>query len=113
MFVALTLLAACAPAPASPTVAAPSAPLKGGTFIDASFADGVSLQPLITSDNASSNYQALIWASLTRTDPKTLDRVGVLYEDKCDMSADGTKITCKLRKGLKWSDGKPITSADV
>jgi peptide/nickel transport system substrate-binding protein len=96
-----------------PVPTATTGPQRGGTFIDASFADGVSLQPLITSDNQSTQYQALVWAPLTRTDPKTLDRVGVLYEDKCDMSADGAKITCKLRKGLKWSDGKPITSADV
>jgi peptide/nickel transport system substrate-binding protein len=29
------------------------------------------------------------------------------------ISADGKTITWKLKKGLKWSDGKPITSADV
>jgi len=105
------------PAPAEPTKPpAPTqttGPVRGGTFIDASFADGVSLQPLITSDSASSNYQALIWAGLTRIDPKTLDIVGVMYEGTAAMSADGTKMTWKLRKGLKWSDGKDITTKDV
>jgi peptide/nickel transport system substrate-binding protein len=29
------------------------------------------------------------------------------------VSADGLTITYKLKKGLKWSDGAPVTSADV
>ena len=29
------------------------------------------------------------------------------------VSADGKTITIKLKKGLKWSDGQPITSADL
>lgn len=30
-----------------------------------------------------------------------------------EMSADATTMTVKLREGLKWHDGKPLTSADV
>lgn len=29
-----------------------------------------------------------------------------------EVSPDGSEFTFKLRKGLKWSDGKPLTSAD-
>jgi len=125
------VLAACGPAPTSTPVPPPTTvpatavptkppaptpttgPVRGGMYIDASFADAVSLQPLITNDSASSNYQGLVWAPLTRIDPKTLDIVGVMYEGSPTFSADGSKMTWKLRQGLKWSDGKPITSADI
>jgi len=30
-----------------------------------------------------------------------------------DVSPDGATFTLKLRKGMKWSDGKPVTSEDV
>lgn len=33
--------------------------------------------------------------------------------DNGGVSADGLTITWKLKEGLKWSDGEPITSADV
>lgn len=31
---------------------------------------------------------------------------------KCDWSKDGLKLTCELRKNLKWSDGTALTSED-
>jgi peptide/nickel transport system substrate-binding protein len=108
-----TAAPAATKAPEPTKAPAPAAPAAGGTFIDASFADAVSFQPLLTSDNASSSYQALVWAGLTRIDPKTLEIVGVMYEGKPTISADGAKLTWKLRKDLKWSDGKPITAQDV
>lgn len=114
-------IAACAaPAPSVPQQAAPQQPppqpqqaVRGGSFIDATFGDAASLQPLITSDNTSSNFQALLYTPLMRTDPKTLERVGVLYEGSPTFNADGTKLTMKLRQGLKWSDGNPITTKDI
>lgn len=111
---AATSAPAATGAPAATAAPQPTTgPARGGTFINVSFADGVSLQPLLTSDSASSNYQALVWAPLTRIDPKTLDIVGVLYEQSPTFSSDGSKMTWKLRQGLKWSDGKPITAKDV
>lgn len=46
----------------------------------------------------------------------TFDSKAQLVEDQADgkpqMSADGKTITVKLKKGLTWSDGKPLTAAD-
>lgn len=87
-------------------------PVKGGTYTDISFADGVSLQPLITNDNMSSNYQGLIYsAALLRRDPKTLAWIPDTAESY-SFSQDGLTLTIKIKKDLKWSDGKPITAAD-
>lgn len=99
--------------PAQQPAAKPAAPKRGGGVTDASFAEAVSFQPLITNDSASSSYQGLIWAALTRTDPDTLETIGNLYETKPELAADGTTVTWKLRDGVKWSDGKPITAQDV
>jgi peptide/nickel transport system substrate-binding protein len=34
-------------------------------------------------------------------------------EENGGVSADGLTVTYKLKKGLKWSDGAPVTSADI
>jgi len=45
----------------------------------------------------------------------TLDKDGVPVPGQavsCDVSADGKVYTFKLRDGIKWSDGKPVTAQD-
>lgn len=121
--VVATAISACAqpaptPAPAAPAAtaaptkpaAAPTAtqgPVKGGTYTDVSFADAVTMQPLLSSDNASSAYIGLVYGGLLRRDPKTLAWKGDMAEG-FTFSEDGLTLTIKLRKDLKWTDGKPI-----
>jgi peptide/nickel transport system substrate-binding protein len=98
--------------PAAPA-AKPVETKRGGQFVDASFADGATMQPILSQDTASGAYIALTYASLTRSDPDTLETIGNLYDGKGQLSSDGATLTWKLRPNLKWSDGQALTAKDV
>ncbi len=102
---ALALLSACGPAAPAPQKAASLA------FIDITIADAQTLQPLIANDDASSSFYGMLYDGLLQIDPKTLERKGKMAKS-FTISDDRMKITFTLRSDLKWSDGKPITSAD-
>lgn len=63
-------------------------------------------------DTTSHEMAALMFASLLDIDPYSGDVVPALAESFA-VDPDGVTYTTKLRKGLKWSDGKPITAEDV
>ena len=87
--------------------------VRGGNLTIGTVMEGSTLQPLLSADGATQAFVNLFYAPLVRIDPHTLEITGVLYEDKPTIAADGSKIVWKLRPGLKWSDGKPLTTADI
>jgi peptide/nickel transport system substrate-binding protein len=54
-----------------------------------------------------------IYESLTQLDPKDPSRVIPLLAEKWDISRDGKVYTFTLKKGVKFSTGSEMTSADV
>jgi ABC-type transport system substrate-binding protein len=63
-------------------------------------------------------WLALNYDMLVRFDPKTLGPAPGLAEElptreNGGISADGTTYTFKIRKGVTWSDGQPVTARDV
>lgn len=75
-------------------------------------ADPKTFNPWVASDVQSSLLGGLMFASMLDMDAYTGDVIpGLAAEVKVD--PDGLTYTTKLRKGLKWSDGKPITAEDV
>lgn len=86
-------------------------PVAGDTFIEGSIGEPSTLLPVLASDSASSDINGLVYDGLLRYD-KNLRLEGVLAES-WDISPDNLTITFHLRKGVKWHDGQPFTSADV
>ena len=65
----------------------------------------------MTSDSASHTAAGYVFNGLVRYD-KNLKLEGELAES-WEISPDGKRIVFHLRKGVKWQDGAPFTSADV
>ena len=89
----------------------PAVPAYGDTIIMGTNGDASNLLPVLASDSASSSVNSLLYNGLVRYD-KDLHLEGELAES-WEVSPDNLKITFHLRKGVRWHDGVPFTSADV
>ena len=95
--------------------AAPSAtgekPVAGGRVVEGSISDIKTLQPVISTDTASSGAWGNFYIGLLRSNPDTGDLEPGLAE-KYDLSKDGMTVTYTLRSGVLWSDGQPFDGND-
>ncbi len=128
--VLLSVLAGCAPAPTAtptqasptkvpPTVVPPTAvpptptqgPKRGGTLVLAMSSQPDGMFPDYAATATSAYAQVSVYNGLVTQD---LDgkTVGDLAES-WTVSDDNLTYTFKLRKNVKWHDGKPFTAADV
>lgn len=87
-------------------------PKKGGHVVELSIADIQTLNPTLSSDTASSAIISQIYDGLYSTDAKA-QLFPLLAKDQPKVSSDQLTYTIKLRDGMKWTDGSPITSDDV
>lgn len=88
----------------------PGAALAAGTLNRASSAEPNSLDPHIATGNTASYILYDLFMGLT-----TFDGAGKLVPGAAEswtISPDGLTYTFRLREGLRWSDGSPLTSAD-
>lgn len=83
----------------------------GGAIIQGTIGDATSMIPMITSDSASHEMSGLCYNGLLKYGPD-LQLVGDLAKS-WEVSKDGLTITFHLRKGVRFHDGKPYTSADA
>ena len=112
-----TVLAACAPtttAPgASPTTGGqPSTPKKGGTLILARAGEVTNLDPHKVPAFTSARVFELLYSYIMRLD-ENLAVQPDLAESMPTLSSDGKQVTVKIRSGVKFHNGDPLTSADV
>ena len=85
----------------------------GGTLVKPQIAtDPKTFNPWVSADTTSSELSGMMFSSLAITDKYTGDVVPYLASS-IKVEEDGVTYYTTLRKGLTWSDGKPITSADV
>ncbi len=85
---------------------------EGDWLVQAFSVNLKSLTPFISSDAYSSDVQSYIQESLIIRNPETLEWEGLLAES-WEVSEDGLTFIFKLRDGLSFSDGKPLTAEDV
>jgi peptide/nickel transport system substrate-binding protein len=101
-------LAACA----SGTTSSNGTPVKGGHLIEGSDSDVGALNPLLWNDTPSLIASNMLFDGLL-TSTAEGDAAPMIAKDLPTISADGKTYTFNLREDAKWTDGTPVTSADV
>ena len=84
----------------------------GGELVESTIGEGPkTFNPFTSKDATSSAMSGLMFDSLFTTSPKDgkiIPKLAKSYETK-----DGKTYIVHLRRGIKWSDNKPITADDV
>jgi peptide/nickel transport system substrate-binding protein len=96
--------------PANWTTNTPQEVTRGGTYQDANLGDFRTYNPFLGTE-AGSLPRLLSAGGLFRLDPTTREYLPYMAESY-SLSRDKLTWTIKLRSGMKWSDGSPITSDD-
>lgn len=83
----------------------------GGTLVSSTIGEGPkTFNPFNTKDNISSQMSEIMYDGLVTTNPVTGETIPKLAKS---FEVKGNDYIVHLRKGVKWSDGKPITADDV
>jgi len=112
ILIGAVIMGACAPT--TPATGSPTGnqPKKGGTLILARAGEVTNLDPHKVPAFTSARIFELVYSYLIRLD----DSLAVqpdLAESLPTTSADGKTVTVKIRSGVKFHNGDPLTSADV
>ncbi len=86
-------------------------PTRGGTLVEGEIGPARFINPLLAVSQADQDLTELVYSGLLRANAD-----GTYSPDLAEsysVSPDGTVYTFRLRQGAKFSDGTPVTSADV
>ena len=84
---------------------------SGGIYSEATLGRINSLNPIFATTGSEKTLSRLMFQTLSSVDYS--GHIGLGLADSIKTDDTGTVWTVKLRKGVKWSDGEPITNADV
>lgn len=106
---------AAIPQAAPPMPPDPATPKRGGILVMADKGLGQSHFDVYQFDGTGPTgfFTAQIYNSLVWADRHDEGKVHPELAESWHVSPDGKTLTFKLRRGVKWHDGKPFTSADV
>src|SRR5438045_2743409 len=118
---AVSLLAACSRGEPSATIpthsesTSPDAgtPVRGDWLVLWMLSDAESLNPLTSNEVGNSEVLGPIMSSLLGMNPENFEKIPVLATALPTISPDHLTYTFQLRADATFSDGKPVTVADV
>ena len=84
----------------------------GGTIHLPAYEDPKTLNPALVTDSTSARFVAYTFEGLVELHPFTF-QIEPALASSWSVSEDKKTYTFKLRKGLQWSDGQPLTADDV
>ncbi len=85
---------------------------EGGTLYFVLSSDPKTLNPAIAQETSSTAVLSDLFTGLTKIDLKTMEVVPDLAE-AWEEKEGGKLYIVRLKKGVRWSDGKPLTADDV
>lgn len=85
----------------------------GGNFVSSTIGEGPkTFNPYTSQDATSSSMSDMMYDGLVTSEAKSGEVIPKLAKS-FEISKDGKTYVFHLRRGIKWSDGSPITSDDV
>lgn len=84
---------------------------SGGTYTEATLGEVNSLNPLFATTSSEKILSRLLFATITTNDYS--GHPGMELAESVRTNDNGKTWAVKLKEGLKWSDGEPITNEDV
>ncbi len=111
--VALVVLAASVVVATRVTVQAAETPRRGGVLLAVIGADPPSLDPHQESTFANIQLVAPLYSTLLQIDPYRFPKIIGDAATEWKVAPDGLTYTFKIRQGIRFHDGSPLTAADV
>lgn len=93
---------------------APETPVTGDWLLMHALSDPEQLNPLTASDEGASEVlTGNVFEFLLNLDPRTLELKPVIAESRPAISPDKLTYTFKIRRDVRFQDGRPVTGEDV